>query len=121
MVFNPALRARPNSIEQRTWIGLADGSLVLSADWSYQSGKLKITRAPQSSWESNSGAVAEPVVFLQPLDGDAKYLSDLEVEAYRHIPYLGREWPYRLDRTVSGAQLRAGGKLYVKGIGMHSA
>ena len=30
-------------------------------------------------------------------------------------------WPYQLDRSVVGGRLRVGGRLYPKGIGMHSA
>src|SRR5204863_4962681 len=52
--------------------------------------------------------------------GRARYLSDLEPESYRMIPYLTLEWPYRADRNVVGTQLRAGGRLYAKGVGMHS-
>ena len=29
-------------------------------------------------------------------------------------------WPYRTDANVVGTQLRGGGRLYAKGIGMHS-
>ena len=31
------------------------------------------------------------------------------------------KWPYRADRNVTGGQLRCGGRLYVKGLGVHSA
>jgi hypothetical protein len=34
---------------------------------------------------------------------------------------LRLSWPYELDRAVQGDLLRAGGKLLLKGIGMHSA
>ena len=30
-------------------------------------------------------------------------------------------WPYRPDRSVSGGLLRAGGRVYLKGLGVHSA
>ena len=33
-------------------------------------------------------------------------------------PYL--PWPYRADRNVTGGLLRCGGRLYLKGLGMHS-
>src|SRR3569833_3399379 len=61
------------------------------------------------------------VVSLQPFGGKAVYLSDLPVESYKHIPYLMLAWPYHTDRNVTGTQLRAGGRLYLKGVGMHSA
>ena len=37
------------------------------------------------------------------------------------MPYLELKWPYRTDRNVTGGQLRSGGRLYLKGIGVHSA
>jgi endo-alpha-N-acetylgalactosaminidase len=49
-----------------------------------------------------------------------EYLSDLKPASYRHIPFLQLTWPYHADRSVAGAALRAGGKLYAKGLGMHS-
>lgn len=121
ILFNPALRARERRSPSRTWIGLTEGSLVLASDWSVTAAHVALTRSDGAAWKSNAATGLAPLEFFQPLDGQARYLSDLEPEAYRHIPYLGREWNYRLDRTVSGARLRAGGKLYVKGIGMHSA
>jgi hypothetical protein len=61
------------------------------------------------------------VVFLQPLSGRAIYLSQMKPADYRHVPYLNIAWPYRIDRNVRGDFLRAGGRLHLKGIGMHSA
>jgi hypothetical protein len=36
-------------------------------------------------------------------------------------PRSALAWPYRADRSVSGGLLRAGGRLYLKGLGVHSA
>lgn len=63
---------------------------------------------------------AQELIFVQPLGGRAVYLSDLEPAAYRHLPYLNRAWPYMRDRNVEGLRLRAGGRPYFKGLGMHS-
>ena len=51
----------------------------------------------------------------------ATYLSDLAAAEYRHVPYLDLPWPYAADRNVTGGRLRCGGRLFVKGIGMHSS
>lgn len=120
LVFNPALRAKPRTAPPRTWVGLEDGSLLLLRGLTFDAGRWQLTTAEGATWEATARSQS-PVRFVQPLDGQARYLSDLEPDAYKHIPYLSREWPYRLDRTVSGARLRAGGRLYAKGIGMHSA
>ena len=66
-------------------------------------------------------APRESFTLVQPLAGKATYLSDLTAESYRHLPFLSTTWPYRTDRNVAGTQLRSGGRLYAKGIGMHSA
>ena len=63
----------------------------------------------------------ERLVAIQPLDGKAIYLSDLKPAAYKHIPYLSLSWPFVTNASVAGGPLRVGGKLYLKGLGMHSA
>ncbi len=57
---------------------------------------------------------------LLPLGGRVDYLSDMKPSSYRHIPYLQLSWPFAADASVSGGRLRAGGMLYLKGLGMHS-
>ena len=64
---------------------------------------------------------ADAIVYLQPLSGKAKYLSDMTAESYRHLPFLSQSWPYRNDANATGTQLRASGHPHAKGIGMHSA
>jgi hypothetical protein len=69
-----------------------------------------------------SGGNAADLVAVQGIGGERfVYLSDIEPASYRHVPYLNLEWPYREDRNVLGATLKAGGEQYLKGLGMHSA
>ncbi len=121
IVFNPALRARPRTPPSHSWLGFADGSLILTEGWTLEEKQCTIARPDTRQWKAVFPSETRALQFVQPIDGRARYLSDVTPEAYRHIPYLGREWLYQLDRTVSGARLRAGERLYVKGIGMHSA
>lgn len=104
----------------RTIAGLRDGSRLLARGLEVEGTTLRLV-----PWWSEEQAAyslaAEHLVFLQPLGGRARYLSDLKPESYRHIPYLSLGWNYRLDRCVTGRLLRARGKLYLKGVGMHSA
>jgi hypothetical protein len=58
--------------------------------------------------------------FVQPVGGQAVYLSDLAPIGFRHIPYLTLAWGYGQDRSVLGGRLRSGGAAYLKGLGMHS-
>jgi hypothetical protein len=48
-------------------------------------------------------------------------LSDLEPASYRHVPYLDIDWPYQRDRNLLGGLLSVQGKLYFKGLALHSA
>jgi hypothetical protein len=60
------------------------------------------------------------VVALDIRQGRAVYLSDLKPRRYEHTPYLGVRWPYTVDASVAGNELRLGGSTHDKGIGMHS-
>ena len=67
------------------------------------------------------GAVAELLVD----DGRLSYLSDLvpAEESGRGAPFgdeLGMSWPHRLDQSVLGTELRAGGRTHARGIGVHA-
>jgi hypothetical protein len=61
------------------------------------------------------------VIMLQPFRSHITYLSDMTNLGYKHVPYLDQEWPYRLDRTLSSGRLRHGGRLWLKGVAMHSS
>lgn len=66
-------------------------------------------------------AVAELVVD----DGRLSFVSELvpKSEVGRGAPFgdeLGMSWPHRMDRSVLGGELRAGGATYRRGIGMHA-
>jgi hypothetical protein len=58
---------------------------------------------------------------LTTLGGAAQYLSDLKPLRYEPRPYLGVTWPMALNRSVAGNDLRLGGGVYDKGLGLHSA
>jgi hypothetical protein len=116
MIFNPNLLDKPQLAGLRVLVGFRDGSRVtaLSLAANHSTAQLKLPGGVELS------APTESIVALQPLGGAAVYLSDLEPSGYRHIPFLTLAWPYHADRSVLGARLRAGGRLYSKGLGMHS-
>jgi NPCBM/NEW2 domain len=60
------------------------------------------------------------VVALYICQGRAVYLSDLKPRQYEHKPYLSLSWPYVLDGSVTGRDLRLAGNTFDRGIGMHS-
>jgi hypothetical protein len=122
LAFNPSLLIRPAHRGLRSLVGFKDGSRLTAEQLEIEGDSLKILPIDRSALE---GAVwttqPDSVVFLQPLGGRAVYLSDLVVASYKHIPYLSLAWPYALDHNLSGGPLRAGNRLYAKGIAMHSA
>jgi hypothetical protein len=57
---------------------------------------------------------------LDLYQGRAVYLSDLKPTQYEHRPYLDTSWPFVMDGSVAGRDLRLAGGVYDKGIGLHS-
>ncbi len=117
IIFDPALRQPPSRIGTRCWVGFSDGSRLLASGLVLGPSSLTITTAAGHTSKTSP----KEIVWLQPLGARVVYLSDLKASGYRHLPFLDMRWPYKLDRHVSGGQLRCGGRLYAKGIGMHSA
>ena len=117
IAFDPSLAAKPDPKQPRIWIGFDDGSRLVAAAIVVQGDQAKVTFAAQPPVTVS----AAKLVALQPLDGRETYLSDLKPADYQHIPFLDLKWSYRNDRNVLGTQLRAGGRLYLKGLGLHSA
>lgn len=116
VVFNPALRRAATAPPQRTWVGLADGSRALVSRLALAGSSAELTLAAGPIWKT----AAKEIVFLQPLGNRAVYLSDLKPAEYKHVPYLELAWPYAADRNVTGSLLRCGGRLWLKGLGVHS-
>jgi len=62
------------------------------------------------------------VIALDWLGGCVVYLSDLKPRSYEFRSFLGGvDWPYVKDSSVAEGDIRLGGRLYDKGIGVHSA
>ncbi len=120
LVLNPSQDQRALQPVSHTLLGLADGTRLIVRDIELSDriarlaldGDIQLTIDPPSLWELT--------VLVQPLGTGVVYLSDLESVGYKHIPLLTRTVPMGLDRNSQGGALRAGGKLYAKGIGMPS-
>lgn len=119
-IFNPALAAAAPTGRLRMLVGLRSGSTVVSEPLrAAAEGRIALqptALVPDSPWE----VPTTDVTYLQALDGQSIPLSSLEPTGYRHIPFLDRTWQYRADRNVTGGSLRAGGRRYRSGVGMHS-
>ena len=117
LVFNRTFLRRPVDTGPDCFLGLADGTLLVAHSLLAEGKSATLGMAGGPSWTIR----LEDVVFLQPRGGRAVYLSDLKPAGYRHVPFLELSWPYSVDRNLSGGPLSAGGRTYLKGIGMHSA
>ncbi len=130
VIFNPTLRQKTPDKGLHAWVGFHDGSLLPATRLVVNEKELKIITTAGQTWglsqfsRSENGTVplqkCGKLVFLQPLGGRVTYLSDLEAAEYEHTPYLDLHWPYRRDRNVTAGRLRSAGRIYLKGIGVHS-
>jgi len=85
------------------WVKLDEDLLTLKADWG---GDLQIPLASISRLEVRNGKLV--------------YLSALKPSETRFVPFLDGSYPYRTDRSVAGTPLRLAGKVYARGLGVHS-
>ena len=104
-------------------VGLQDGSWLVARSIAAGEGSMKVQLG--TGIELSGGRLGD-IRSLQALGnraatGRLAYLSDLEASEYQHTPYLGIPWPYCRDRNAQQGQLRVGGKIYPKGLGMHSS
>lgn len=116
LVLNPSLRRSAKLDGLRAWTGFSDGSRLLATRLMVDDQSVAVTAVGQT-WKTTP----RRLVALQPLGGKVVYLSDLKPAGYRHVPYLDLAWPYQLDRNCAGGMLHCGGRLYLKGLGVHSA
>jgi len=116
LVYNPTLLKRPRAAGLRAWAGLSDGSRLLATSLTVDGKSARLGLAGGLAWKTS----AADLVFLQPLAGRVTYLSDLEA-GHRQVPFLDLGWPCGTDRNVLGGMLRTSGRLWLKGLGTHSA
>jgi hypothetical protein len=117
VIFNPALRQLPAARAGAAWVGLRDGTRLLASQLVLHGDDTQLTELGGTAWK----AKRDDLVFLMPQTDRAVFLSDIRPDEYRFLPYLDLKWPYHPDRNVTGGQLRCGGRLYQKGVGVHSA
>jgi len=63
----------------------------------------------------------DQILAIDWLGGCATYLSDLKPRSYLRSVWGGVSWPYVNDASVMETDLRFGGELFDKGLGMHTS
>jgi hypothetical protein len=118
------LRGEPRAAREReqAWgaLGLADGSLLHVARLTLDQDRLEMRLRDGATLKVDAAALWPETTFMQPWRAATVYLSDLEPLGYKHVPFLTQSWSYRRDGNVLGAGLRSSGRLYLRGLGMHS-
>ena len=118
LIFNPDLKQATPRGSLRAWASFSDGSRLTATGMATGKTTLTLNTAGGRTWKTLLGEL----VSLQPLGGRVAYLSDLKPAGQRHVPYLTLAWPsLAADRNITDGWLRAGGRLYLKGLGVHSA
>lgn len=72
---------------------------------------------------STGGEIKIPIESVQALDfsqGKVVYLSAMEQQDVKYVPYFDITWKYRRDSNLDGGPLRLGGKIYSRGLAIHS-
>jgi len=94
-----------------------DGSIVTGRDAKLAGDELSITSTLGTALKIKLSRVAT----MEFKNGRLVYLSDLDPCEVKEVPMFDeRPWQYRRDRSVSGNPIRVGGKVYRKGLGVHS-
>jgi hypothetical protein len=101
-------------------VDLADGGRLRGLLRSLGAGGLRLEHAPGREVDLSLAALGEVVAE----DGRVRFVSDLEPtrveEASPFGDDLGLTWPYRRDLSVTGVPLRAGGRSWSRGLGVHA-
>jgi hypothetical protein len=97
---------------------LGDGTRLLLKEVACEDGA---TLTGTTAFDAALQVPLTQVAALGYRQGKSVYLSDLKPIRYEFTPYLGVRWPLVTDGSVAGRDLRLGGGVYDKGLGMHSA
>lgn len=86
-----------------TWTDLTDNQVSLKTLWG-------------ATWDIPIESIAE----LSTRNGNLVELSDLTPITVEQTPYFGRLMPYQADQSLDGDKLTVKGKVYPKGLAVHS-
>ncbi|MFV1967937.1 MAG: NPCBM/NEW2 domain-containing protein [Pirellulaceae bacterium] len=108
---------RPGS---RVYMGFRNGACLLVDRVSQTDHRMGLSLSPEMTLVADLTRIQPQIVMLQPAGPEVRYLSDGDPIDRAEVPFLDQSWPYGRDRNVFGGRLKTGGRIYLKGLGMHS-
>src|SRR5688572_24498154 len=107
---------------------LADGGMIRAGAVSVKGdtaafsliagGELKATFAGRDDSDKRLGDL---IGYVEPITQRVAWLSEIQPEGYKHVPFVSVERPLGVDACVLEMRLRSGGALFRRGLGMSSA
>jgi hypothetical protein len=114
VVLSPTSLPSDSSSRQHA-LELAFGSCVYASSLA-MSGSTLIARSGPAAYSIETRSLRSIGIASDAY----RYLSDVEPQQTRLQPFLDLVWPPRQDRCVTGGPLVLDGRMYKKGIGMHT-
>jgi len=102
------------------FVAFRDGSCLQAICAERREGEVTLVLGDEIALTADARRVFDEITLVQPLHPDVVYLSALEPLSYRHIPFLDVSWPLGRDQSVAGGLLRRDGRVYRRGLSMHS-
>lgn len=120
VLFGSLLAEPERPLQEFRVLGLRDGTTLQVQHVHTQGNTARLALVGGIELVTDNTSLLDELAYLQSFGPNVTYISDLAPLGYKHIPFLSREWPYEKDRAVDGGWLRCGGRIFTKGLGMHS-
>jgi hypothetical protein len=121
VIFNPALAEEPETAGKRVMLGFDDGSLLNVASVKKNGLYTQLSLSCDVDLDVDPYLIRDELTCFFSVTDRVRYLSDIESLNYKHIPMLETGWPLARDRSTADGRLRWHERVYLKGLGMHSA
>ena len=114
-----------NLLQSRV-VGTRDGSIIRCKRLEVDADTLQVETTEEirlttlSPLLSGDPSGVDYLCFIQSTSEKIVWLDTIEPSHFRHIPLLGLNWRFNINRSVKGLHLRVrAGDSYLRGIGMH--
>jgi len=100
-------------------MGFRNGACLAVRGLSESAGRIRLSLGKEAWLDVDAATIWPEITLLLPAGNEVSFLSDLEPSDHAEVPFLDLSWRYGRDRNALGGRLRCGGRLYLKGLGMH--